>query len=63
VTDDAKRAGALEADARGPVLDPDVLERVARILRQHATNGAPTSKGAAVNIDPGGPISRVSQRR
>jgi hypothetical protein len=39
---DAREAGAREADRLGPVLDPDVLERVARILR-HATNGAPSS--------------------
>jgi hypothetical protein len=41
VTDDAKRAGALEAERLGPVLDADVLERVARILRHYATNAGP----------------------
>jgi hypothetical protein len=41
MSDDARHAGALEADRLGPVLDPDVLERVARILRHYATNAGP----------------------
>jgi hypothetical protein len=46
MSDDARHAGALEADRLGPVLDPDVLERVARILRHHATNPSRTKPGA-----------------
>jgi hypothetical protein len=47
--DDARTAGAREAERLGPVLDPDVLARVARILRPFATNGAPTARSAAAN--------------
>jgi hypothetical protein len=54
MNDDAREAGAREADRLGPVVDPDVLERVARILRQYqyATNGR-RAPAAAVITDSG----------
>jgi hypothetical protein len=39
VHDDAHAAGTREADRLGPIRDPDVLARVARILRSYATHG------------------------
>ena len=38
MSSDAREAGAREADRLGPIRDPDVLARVARILRPLATN-------------------------
>jgi hypothetical protein len=48
MSDDAREAGTREADRLGPVLDSDVLERVARILRQNATNGRPVQAAAVL---------------
>jgi hypothetical protein len=47
----AREAGANEADRLGPISDPDVLARVARILRPYATNGRATN-APAVLTDP-----------